>query len=87
MQGGLALRPGGAGQSSRTMDLSGIIKAAGLPVVLAQQGQEALPQHDRAVLLALPRPDMKASPLAVNVGEAQSAYLGISSDRPGPRWL
>jgi hypothetical protein len=45
-------------------------------VVLAQQGQEALSQHDIAVLLALPRPDMKAPPLAVNIGETQSAYFG-----------
>jgi len=45
-------------------------------VVLAKQGQEALSQNDIAILLALPRTDMNAPPLAVNIGDPQSAYFG-----------
>ena len=38
-------------------------------VVLAQQSQEALSQHDIAILLTLSRADMNAHPLAVDIGD------------------
>jgi hypothetical protein len=58
-------------------------------VVLAQQGQEALSQHDIAILITLPRADMNAPPPTVNIGDPQSAYFGdpktgrISGGRDG----
>ena len=36
-------------------------------IILAQQHQEALSQHDIAILLTLPRTDMNAHPLAVDI--------------------
>jgi hypothetical protein len=48
----------------------------GFPVVLAQQVQEALCQHDVAILLSFPGADMDAHPLAVNIDDAQSADFG-----------
>ena len=47
----------------------------GCLVVLAQQSQEALSQHDIAIFFTFSRTDMNAQSLTVNIGEAQSAYF------------
>ena len=47
----------------------------GCLVVLAQQNQKALSQHDVAVFFTFSRTDMDAHPLTVNIGDAKSAYF------------
>jgi hypothetical protein len=58
-------------------------------VVLTEQGQEALSQHDVTIFFSFSRTDMDAHPLTVNIGDAQSAYFrnpetgGISGGNNG----